>query len=324
MELRFFLFLFPLKKLYNSLLLLNKMVDKIEVTMLGSGSSVPTAKRNHPGILLDYKAEHMLFDCGEGIQRQFRKAKKNPCKLTRLFISHWHGDHILGIPGLLQTLYLNDYGKTLEIYGPRGTKKYMEQLLKLFVYKSRIEFKIHEVSSGKIVDEKDFYVEAQSMDHGTPSVAYSFVVKDKLRIDKKKFAKLKIKGGPEIAKLVAGKDVVIDGKKVKYKDVTYLQEGKKIAFVFDTEDNANIVKIARDADLFFCESSYLDEVSLARDHKHMTVSQVASNAKKAGVDKLVLFHLSQRYEFREKDFLKIARKKIKDVVVGEDLMRFEV
>jgi ribonuclease Z len=291
---------------------------------MGSGSSVPTAKRNHPGILLDYKAEHMLFDCGEGIQRQFRKARKNPCRLTRLFISHWHGDHVLGIPGLLQTLYLNDYGRTLEIYGPKGTKKYMEQLLKLFVYKSRIEFKIHEVSRGKIVDEGDFYVEALGMDHGAPSVAYAFVVKDKLRIDKKKLKALKVRNGPEIKKLVEGKDVVIDGKKVKSKSVTYLEKGRRVTFVFDTEDNANILKIARNADLFFCESSYLDETALAKDHKHMTCGQVASVAKKADVKKLILFHLSQRYEFREKDFLRVAKKKIKDVVVAEDLMTFSV
>jgi ribonuclease Z len=292
--------------------------------MLGSGSSVPTAKRNHPGILLSYKTENMLFDCGEGIQRQFRKAKKNPCKLTRLFISHWHGDHVLGIPGLLQTLYLNDYGRTLEIYGPRGTKKYMEQLLSLFVYKSRIEFKIHEISHGKVFDNGDFYVEAMAMDHGAPSVAYSFVIRDGLRIDKKKLAKLKIPHGPAIAKLKEGKDITIDGKKIKSKNVTYMQKGRKVAFVFDTEDNANIVKIARGSNLFFCESTYLDETELAKDHKHMTCEQAANNAKKAGVDKLVLFHLSQRHEFREKDFLKIAKKKIKNVIVGEDLMGFEV
>jgi len=299
------------------------MVDKIEITMLGSGSSVPTAKRNHPGILLDYKAEHMLFDCGEGIQRQFRKAKKNPCKLTRLFISHWHGDHILGIPGLFQTLYLNDYGKTLEIYGPKGTKKYIGKILELFVYKSRIKFKVHEVCKGKIVDEKDFYVEAIPMNHGAPSVAYSFIIKDVLRIDKAKLKKLKIQG-PIIKKLKAGKDITVDGKKIKAKNLTYGQKGRKVTMVFDTMENANISKIAKDSDLFICESTYFNENQLAKDHKHLTVLQAATAAKKAGVKKLVLFHLSQRYELREKDFLKVARKKVKDVVVADDLMKFEV
>jgi ribonuclease Z len=302
------------------------MADKIEITMLGSGSSVPTAKRNHPGILLDYKAEHMLFDCGEGIQRQFRKAKKNPCKLTRLFISHWHGDHVLGIPGLLQTLYLNDYGKTLEIYGPRGTKKYMSRILEIFAYKRRIKFNIHEVTKGKIVETDDFYVEVLPMDHGAPSVAFSFVVKDVLRIDKAKLKKLKLdkKDFSKIKKLKEGKDITLNGKKIKAKTLTYLQEGKKVSLVFDTEDNANIMKIALNSDIFFCESTYFDEVELAKDHKHMTLMQAVNNAKKAKVEKLVLFHLSQRYEIREKEFLKAAKKKFKNSVVGNDLDRFEV
>jgi ribonuclease Z len=93
------------------------MADKIKLTFLGTSSAVPTKSRNHPSILLQYKEQNLLFDCGEGTQRQFRKAKLNPCKLTKIFISHWHGDHILGLPGLLQTLALNGYNNVLEIYG---------------------------------------------------------------------------------------------------------------------------------------------------------------------------------------------------------------
>jgi len=95
------------------------MSEKITITFLGTSQAIPTARRNHTAILLQYKAENLLIDCGEGTQRQFRKARLNPCKITKLLITHWHGDHILGIPGLLQTLLLNQYNKTLEIYGPR-------------------------------------------------------------------------------------------------------------------------------------------------------------------------------------------------------------
>ena len=101
------------------------MTEKVEIVFLGTGSAVPTIRRNHPSIFLRYKDESILFDCGEGTQRQIRKAKLNPCKLTRLFITHWHGDHVLGIPGLLQTLALNNYNRELEIYGPKGTKLYL-------------------------------------------------------------------------------------------------------------------------------------------------------------------------------------------------------
>ena len=108
------------------------MADKIKLTFLGTSSAVPTKSRNHPSILLQYKEQNLLFDCGEGTQRQFRKAKLNPCKLTKIFISHWHGDHILGLPGLLQTLALNGYNNVLEIYGPLGTKQKMKNLFDFF------------------------------------------------------------------------------------------------------------------------------------------------------------------------------------------------
>ncbi len=302
------------------------MVEKIEIIVLGSGSSVPTAKRNHPGILVSYRDENILFDCGEGIQRQFRKARINPCKLTRIFISHWHGDHILGIPGLLQTLYLNNYGKTLEIYGPKGTKRYMEKILGLFAYSGRIKFNIHEISNGKVIDKKDFYVEAMSMIHGTPSLAYSFIIKGVLRIDKNKLFKLKIKGEDlkKFKDLKEGKNIYINGKKIKYKNLTYSEKGKKVTLVFDTLDNLGIIKLAKDSDLFFCESTYFNEYGLAKEHKHLTVSQATLAAKKANAKKLILFHLSQRYDYKENDFLKEARKKFKDVVIAEDLMKFEI
>ncbi len=302
------------------------MADKIEITMLGSGSSVPTAKRNHPGILLSYKNENILFDCGEGIQRQFRKARLNPCKITRLFISHWHGDHVLGIPGLLQTLYLNGYGRTLKIYGPKGTKKYMEKILDLFVYKERIYFNIYEISKGKCFEEKDFYIDSIPMDHGTPSLAYAFVVKDSLRIDKTKLKKLNLKNNDlkKISLLKQGKDLIINGKKIKSKDITYFEKGKKVSFVFDTENNNGILKIAKDSDLFFCESTYFKEADLAKDHKHLLISQATLSAKKAKVKKLILFHLSQRYELMEKELLKEAQKTFKNSFIAEDLMKFEV
>ena len=112
---------------------------KIPITFLGTSQAIPTAKRNHTSILLSYNSENILIDCGEGTQRQFRKAKINPCKLTKLLITHWHGDHILGIPGLLQTLALNNYNRTLEIYGPKGTKKFMNLMQQIFFKVGKIK-----------------------------------------------------------------------------------------------------------------------------------------------------------------------------------------
>ena len=105
------------------------MAEKIKLTFLGTGSAIPTARRNHPATLLQYKDENILVDCGEGTQRQFRKAKLNPCKITRILISHWHGDHVLGLPGLLQTLNLNGYNGKLVLYGPKGSKQKFQEMV---------------------------------------------------------------------------------------------------------------------------------------------------------------------------------------------------
>lgn len=296
----------------------------IEVVFLGTGSAVPTLKRNHPAILLKYKAEAMLFDCGEGTQKQFRRFKVSPSKLTRLFITHWHGDHILGIPGLLQTLALNNYSKTLEIYGPIGTKQFMERIMAMFVNREQIRINIHEINSGNVVETEDYVISCENMEHGTPTLAYSFSEKSKIRIDKIKLKKLKLPDSPLLGKLKKGKDIVINGKKIKARDVTYSEKGRKISIVLDTGINSNIVKIAKGADLMICEATYFDEEELAKKYRHLTLNQAVDFAKKSNSKKLALMHLSQKYEIKEKMFLAAAKKKFKNVLVAEDGMRIEV
>jgi ribonuclease Z len=121
------------------------MSTPINVTFLGTSQAIPTAKRNHTAILVQYSGENILVDCGEGTQRQFRKAHINPCKLTKLLITHWHGDHILGIPGLFQTLLMNGYSRKLEIYGPKGTSYYIRKIIELLIPYCNLNLDIHEV-----------------------------------------------------------------------------------------------------------------------------------------------------------------------------------
>ena len=138
------------------------MAEKINLTFLGTGSSIPTARRNHPAILLKYKAENILIDCGEGTQRQFRKAGLNPYKVTRILISHWHGDHILGLPGLLQTLDMNGHSGKLIIYGPSGGKKKFQEMIVPYLSRRAMSYDIvvKEVGEGVVFDGGDFFIEA--------------------------------------------------------------------------------------------------------------------------------------------------------------------
>jgi len=292
-------------------------MEKIKVTFLGTGSAIPTAKRNHPAVLLQYGGENVLVDCGEGVQRQFRIAKLNPCKITKILITHWHADHVLGLPGLFQTLALNGYNKILKVYGPVGTKKMMELYIQLFAHKGKkFPIEVREVS-GKFVDEKDFFIEAMEMKHDAPCLAYSFNVKERARLDKKKLGKLKLGNSRLMGDLVKGKVVEIDGKKIDGKKLIYSEKGRKVVFIMDTLYNEDAVKFARDADLLVCEATYSsDEEDLAREYLHLTTRQAGMIAKKAKVKKVFLTHFSQRHGGNAKKIL--GELKMGNVGVAED------
>ena len=300
------------------------MASKIKIHFLGTSAQIPSAKRNHTAVLLNYKDENILIDCGEGTQRQFRKAQLNPCRITKILITHIHGDHVFGLPGLLSTLNFSGYNKHLKIYCPKGAKKIIEEFIDIEHLKNGFQIKIEEVL-GKFYENEEFYLEAESMQHGIPTNAYNFVIKSKLRIDKLKLKKHKIPEGPLLKNLKQGKDIVYDGKKYKAKDLIYLEEGKKISFVLDTVFNNKIVKFVKDADLLICDASFSSEnVKEAKEHMHLTAKQDGEIAKSAKAKKLILTHISQRYDNKLKDLLDDAKKEFKNVSIAEDFSEFEI
>ena len=291
----------------------------VNITFLGTSDAIPSAERNTTSVLLTHGKENILVDCGEGTQRQMRKAKLNPCKITRILITHWHGDHILGIPGLLQTLALSGYNKTLFIYGPKGTTQFMKNLYKIFLFGERNKIKVEEVQ-GRFFETEDFYLEAKKMTHGVPCNAYTFVKKGKRKIDKIKLKKSKLPSGPLLKKLKDGKNITYKGKKYLAKNLTSREGDKKISFVFDTTVNKGIVPFVKNSDLLISESTFSSEFEeKAKKHKHLTAKQAAEIAKKAKVKKLVLTHISQRYQKEPEKILKDAKKIFKNSVIVKDL-----
>jgi ribonuclease Z len=298
---------------------------KIQIIFLGTGQAIPTRSRNHSSIFISYKNENLLFDCGEGTQRQFRIAKLNPCKITKIFITHWHGDHILGLPGLLQTLALNNYSKKLELYGPIGTKKYINVLSKIFVPLGKLKLEVSEVKNKKIISNKDFEIVSYSLDHDTPCNGYYFKELDKLRIDKEKFEKLNLPNVAEIANLTKGKDIFIKNMLLKSKELTYKVKGKKVSIILDTKPCKNVKNLARNSDVAIIESTYSDDdKKLALKNKHMTNVQSAKIAKKYNAKELVLTHISQRYEKNEDKILSEAKKIFKNTRLAQDFMKLEI
>ena len=291
-------------------------MEKITLTFLGTGNAVPTPKRNHTAMHLTYKNENILIDCGEGTQRQFKIANLSANKITKLLITHLHGDHVLGIPGLFQTLAMNDYQKVLEIYGPRGTERFISSLEQLFHIK--IKTQVKEIFS-KFFESDDFYLEAAPMKHDTPCLAYSFVIKDKYRLDKSALKKLKLPNSLLLKKLQVGEDITFEGKKIKAKDVSYLEKGRKITFILDTAFNEGAIELARGSDILVCESSFSNEESqLASERMHLTAEQAATIAKKANVRQLILTHISQRYEHNPRIILEEAKKVFKNTTLAKD------
>jgi|SRR3989344_4887999 len=297
---------------------------KIPIIFLGTGQAIPTAKRNHTSILIKYKNENLLFDCGEGTQRQMRIAKESLAKISRIFITHWHGDHILGIPGLFQSLQLSKCSHKVYIYGPKKSKEFVNLMLRLFVNAGKLDIEVKEIEKGKVFENKDFYIEALPMKHNAPCLAYSFIEKDKIRVKKEKIIKLKLPGFL-IGELAKGENINYKHKLIKFKDFTYKEKGKKISIIMDTAFNKQAIKLARDSDLLICESTYSKKESeLAKKYKHLTAEEAAIIAKKAKVKKLVLTHLSQRYDDKDVSIYEEARKIFKNIGVAEDLDRIEV
>jgi len=291
----------------------------IKTTFLGTADSIPSSSRNHSAILITYKGENILVDCGEGTQRQFRKARLNPGKTNRLLITHWHADHVLGIPGLLKTFGLSGYNKTLYIYGPRGTKVLVKALLKLFKIDVNYKIEIKEVI-GKFLETDEFYLEAKKMEHGISCNAYSFVVKGQRRINKKKLSQAKLDSGKHLSKLKQGKNITYKGKKYLAKNFTYKEEDKKISIILDTAINKNAISLAKNSDLLICEASFLSELNdKAKQFKHLTSKQSAEIAKKSKSKKLILTHISQRYDRDTKKILDEAKKVFKNTILVKDL-----
>lgn len=297
----------------------------MKITFLGTSDAIPTAERNHTSILLSYKNENILVDCGEGTQRQFYKAGISPTKITRLLITHWHGDHVLGIPGLMQTLGFSEYSQTLSVYGPPRTKEFFRRALNSFhsIFVAKLKIDINDIKPGKIVNEKDFAIYAQKLKHAN-CFGYRFEEKDRRRINLSYIRKVGIKPGPILKKLQQGKDVVWKGKKIRVKNATFIVKGKIVAFVFDTGYCNAAVKLAKDADIVIAESTYLGEhAHLADARSHLTAGQAATIAKKAGAKKLYLIHISRRYKGKENLVLKEARKTFPNSHIAKDLMIIE-
>ena len=296
----------------------------MELTFLGTSCMVPTKERNHQSLFIQHNEEGLLVDCGEGTQRQLKIAGIKPSKITKIFISHWHGDHVFGLPGLLQTLSASDYDKKLEIFGPKGTKKRFEQLFTTFSLKLMFQIQVIDITNDTKLEFKEVVVYAKKLDHSIDCLGFSFVEKDRRRINKKYINKVGIPDGPLLGKLQNNKTIKWNNKTISPKEATYIVKGKKVAVVLDTLPCKNSSDLAKDSDVLVAEAVYDSTlIKKAKENKHMTAIQAAKLALKNNVKKLVITHYSQRYKTSGL-LLKESKAVFKNTFAAKDFMTIQI
>lgn len=285
---------------------------------------VPTRERNQSGVLISYKNEGILIDCGEGIQRQLKIVGVKLTKITKILISHLHGDHVLGIPGLIQSMSAAGYEKTLQIYGPIGTKKFMRRLFEVFIFNQKINIEVNEIKKGKFFENDDFILEAGPLKHNVDTLGYSLIEKYRRKINLKFIKKLKIPYGPLLGKFQDGKSIVWKGEKVDVDEATYKLKGKKVTIISDTVPCKGADLLAKNSDLLICEATYTSDLeNKGKEYGHMTAKQAAELANRSSVKKLVLTHFSARYKDSE-ELRKDAKRHFNSVVCANDFMKVDL
>ena len=300
----------------------------LQVIFLGTAGSIPTVQRALPAIAIKRRNELILFDCGEGVQRQMIKAKVGFHKKTKIFITHMHGDHVLGLPGLLQTMALLDRREGLEIYGPVGIKSFIAAIEETVQFARTFSIYIKEITDeGIACEEKEYLVKVVKANHVVDALAYALVEKPRPgRFNQERARKLGVPEGPFWSKLQHGECVRLsDIELVKPQDVLGKPRlGRKIVYTGDTRPTQALAKLAKNADLLVHEATLGDELKERADEDgHSTPSEAAKIAKKAQVKRLVLTHISARYKAPE-PLLRQAKRTFKNVNIAEDFMRIEL
>jgi ribonuclease Z len=271
-----------------------------ELLALGTSSQVPTRHRNHNGYLLRWDGEGFLFDPGEGTQRQFIFANVPVTAVTKIFITHFHGDHSLGLAGLVQRLSLDRAPQPIDVFFPASGQQFYERLTKASIYHRAVDLVPHPVSGkgGVVWENETFTVEAHPLKHSVDVYGYRLKERDGRRFDRAKLDELGVQG-PQVGALEReGKVTLENGTVVKLEDVTAVRPGTSFAFVMDTRPCEGALALARGVDLLVAESTYAEEDAvLAKEHFHMTAREAATLARDADVrGQLVLTHFSQRYK----------------------------
>lgn len=273
----------------------------MQITFLGTSSGVPTRSRNVSSVALrlPQRAEIWLLDCGEGTQHQLQRSGLKNSQIRRIFITHLHGDHIYGLPGLIASCGLAGSGQTIDLYGPEGLKEYLQAAAKYSYLNLGSRLRIHTVQTGLVYKDNEFQVNTQLLKHRVPAYGYRIAEKDRSGIfNVEKALALGIAPGPIYGKLKQGQVITLDdGRIINGRELCGEPEpGRKVVYCTDTVFCDGAVKLAQDADVLIHEATFAhQDAEMAFEKMHSTSTMAAQVALLARVKKLILTHFSPRY-----------------------------
>ncbi len=293
-----------------------------ELIVLGTASQAPTRHRNHNGYLLRWDTAGLLFDPGEGTQRQMLLAGVAANAITRICVSHFHGDHCLGVPGVVQRLSLDRVAHPVHAHFPASGAEFFARLRHASAFHEVADLReVPVVGDGVVARDAVGVLEARRLDHPVESFGYRLVEPDGRQMRPDLLAAAGIVG-PDVGRVQREGSLVVGGRVVRLEEVSEPRRGQRFAFVMDTRLCDGVFALADGADMLVIESTFLAaDAGLAREYGHLTAGQAAAVARDCGVRTLVLTHFSQRYQDPEAFAREAAAVFDGEVVVAADLMR---
>lgn len=295
-----------------------------ELVVLGTGSQVPSRHRNHNGYLLRWDGEGLLFDPGEGTQRQMTFAGVSASSLTRICLTHFHGDHCLGVPGVLQRLSLDDVPRIHAHYPVQG-QEFFSRLRHASIFHEVTDVREKPIESGGIVATGPFgELWARPLDHDIDTFGYLLVEPNRRNMVPGLLEQVGVRG-PDVGILVRDGHIRVNGRDVLLDEVSVERPGQRFAFIMDTRLCDSVFALAENADLLVIESTFLhQDAQLAEAYGHLTARQAARVANECGVHTLVLTHFSQRYQEPHRFYAEAAEVFNGEIIIARDVMRIPV
>ncbi len=266
-----------------------------ELVVLGTSSQVPTRHRNHNGYLLLWDGEGILFDPGEGTQRQMLLAGVRATQITRICITHFHGDHVLGLPGIVQRISLDQVAHEVQVHFPASGRPWFDRLRNASIFLDQAQVVPRQIATAGLQDDADPRLIAHPLEHTIESWGYRVEEHERIALDPARLDDAGIRG-PAIGQLQQDGHIVVGGRRLGIEEMGERAPGASFAFVMDTRACPAAIELARGVDLLVAEATYLEtEQDEAKERGHMTARDAAELARAAGAKQLLLTHFSQRY-----------------------------